>query len=68
MLQTCMTHLIRAAIRCLAYTRPQTGRCRTQTDLHRTQRKDPEEYVGRVRGLRAGPEAPLNGHDLGELV
>ena len=56
--QTCMVHLIRAAMRFVSYERPQEGRRRAAADLHRPHRGGRRERAAGLRRLPARPQVP----------
>lgn len=58
--QTCVVHLIRAAMRFVSHPRPQGRRRRAEADLSGRERRDSACRARRLRGDRAGQALPLD--------
>ena len=59
--QTCVVHLIRAAMRFVAYQDRKAVAAALRADLHRPDADAAQDELDDVRGLRAGPEVPAHG-------
>ena len=62
--QTCVVHLIRAAMRFVNYKDRKTGRRGAQADLPGRQRGRRPSRVGRLRSLRSGREVSIDGEGV----